>query len=458
LRGRERLHAADLLSRTLVGAGRSAFDQKESGLTDEAGFSRRGLIAAGGLGLVGATIAGSAAAYTPPSPVDTGSVKGGKVEFPNWRGEADKPSPPPPAPEAPAKRVGFAIVGLGRLALEEILPAFGEAKKARPVALVSGSPDKARVVAEQYGIKPEAVYDYASFDKIADNPEIDAVYIVLPNAMHREFVERAAKAGKHVLCEKPMATSAADARAMTKACADAKVHLMIAYRCQYEPNNRAAQKAVRDGGLGAVRIIEATNTQVMGTGDQWRFRKDLAGGGALPDIGLYCLNAARFLTGEEPIEVFARTRSPKDDPRYAEVEETIAFTLAFPSGVLANCSASYGAHENKDLRVHLEKGTIDLERAFAYEGQELKLARRDGSAESIETKRLGQKNQFALELDHMAECVREGRQPRTPGEEGVQDHVIMEALYESARSGSPVSLAPASGLDATRGPALTSDG
>ncbi|MFC7052088.1 Gfo/Idh/MocA family protein [Hansschlegelia quercus] len=427
-------------------------------MTDETGVSRRGVIAAGGVGLVGATIAGSAAAYTPPSPVDAGAVKSGKVEFPNWRGDADKPSAPPPAPEAPAKRVGFAIVGLGRLALEEILPAFGEAKKARPVALVSGSPDKARVVGEQYGIKPEALYDYASFDRIADNPEIEAVYIVLPNAMHREFVERAAKAGKHVLCEKPMATSSVDARAMTKACADAKVQLMIAYRCQYEPNNRAVQKLVRDGAMGAVKIVEATNTQVMGTGDQWRFRKELAGGGALPDIGLYCLNAARFLTGEEPTEVFARIRNPKDDPRYREVEETIAFTLVFPSGVIANCSSSYGAHENKDLRVHLEKGTIDLERAFAYEGQELKLSRRDGTAESIETKRLGQKNQFALELDHMAECLREGRRPRTPGEEGVQDHVIMEALYESTRSGAPVTLSAVSGLDSTRGPALKSDG
>jgi hypothetical protein len=144
--------------------------RRRASLTDETGLSRRGLIAAGGLGLVGATIAAPAAAYTPPSPVDTGAVKGGKVEFPNWRGDADKPSAPPPAPEAPAKRVGLAIVGLGRLALEEILPAFGEAKKARPIALVSGSPDKARIVAEQYGIKPEAIYDYASFDRIADIP------------------------------------------------------------------------------------------------------------------------------------------------------------------------------------------------------------------------------------------------------------------------------------------------
>ena len=173
-------------------------------------------------------------------------------------------SPPPPAPKKPSDRVGFAIVGLGRLSLEEILPAFGESKRARPVALVSGSPDKAKTVAAQYGIKPDAVYDYASFDRIADNPKIEAVYIVLPNGMHREFVVRAAKAGKHVLCEKPMANTSGEARDMIAACEAAKVRLMIAYRCQYEPYNREAVRLFRSGELGRARIIQAANTQTMG--------------------------------------------------------------------------------------------------------------------------------------------------------------------------------------------------
>jgi predicted dehydrogenase len=152
------------------------------------------------------------------------------------------------------------------------------------------------------------------------------------------------------------------------------------------------------------------------------------------------------------VEVYGRIFNPPGDPRYREVEETVSFMLQFPSGVLANCSTSYGAHENKDLRVHLERGTIDLERAFAYEGQQLRLARRAGEAEGVEQLRLGQKNQFALELDHMAQCVRENRTPRTPGEEGLQDHLIMEAIYESAAQNAPVRLSPSQGLDVTRGP------
>ncbi|MBP2296546.1 Gfo/Idh/MocA family protein [Azospirillum rugosum] len=418
--------------------------------------TRRGLILTGSAGLLtaaaGPSFAAGSNALPGPSPVDTGKVEGGRVTFPNWRGEADRPSAPPPAPLPPAERVGFAVVGLGRLSLEEILPAFGECKRARPVALVSGSPEKARLVAAQHGIKPEAVYGYADFDRIAENREIQAVYIILPNGLHRDYVLRAAKARKHVLCEKPMATSTAEAREMTAACDAAGVRLMVAYRCQYEPYNREVIRLVRSGELGAVRFIEATNTQTMGTADQWRFRKALAGGGALPDIGLYCLNSARALLGEEPVEVFARITNPKDDPRYREVEESISFMLRFPSGAIANCASSYGAHESKDLRVRLEKGWIDLENAFAYEGQQMRLAHREGKTEAVESVRLSRENQFALEIDHMAACVAQGRTPHTPGSEGVQDHQVMEAIYRSAETGAPVSLPTVAARDATRGP------
>ncbi|MGF7211249.1 putative dehydrogenase [Skermanella aerolata] len=393
-----------------------------------------------------------------PTPLDRGKVEGGTVTLPNWRGEADRPSPPPPAPLPPGERVGFALAGLGRLTLEELLPAFAECKTARPVALVSGSPEKAKVVAAQHGIKESSVYSYDDFDRIADNPEVQVVYVVLPNGLHRDFVIRAAKAGKHVMCEKPMANSSQEARDMIAACKQAGVRLMVAYRCQYEPYNREVIQRVRSGDMGAARIIEATNTQVMGPGDQWRFRKALAGGGALPDIGLYCLNTARAITGEEPVEVFARIFNPQGDDRYREVEETIAFMLRFPSGTMANCSSSYGAHESKDLRVRLEKGWIDLENAFAYEGQQMRVAQRGGKAEVIDTVRMPQQNQFSLEIDHMAACVKENRVPRTPGEEGLQDHHLMEALYRSAETGTPVSLAPVSGRDTTRGPEPSQQG
>ena len=374
------------------------------------------------------------------------------MTFPNWRGEADKPSPPPPAPLPPEQRVGFAIVGLGRLSLEEILPAFASSRTAKPVALVSGSPDKARTVAAQYGIARDAVYDYASFDRIAENPAVRAVYIVLPNAMHHDFVLRAARAGKHVLCEKPMAVSSAQAREMTAACRAAAVKLMVAYRIQYEPTNREVMRLIRSGELGPVKFIDAINTQQQGDPDQWRMKKAMAGGGALPDIGLYCLNTTRAYLGEEPVEVFARSWSTPDDPRFREVEENVAFMLRFPSGVVANCFTGYGAHDGKPIRVHLEKAWIDMENAFAYRGQTLRIGRRSGEHGSVEQVEVGAKNQFALELDHFAGCILHDVTPRTPGEEGVQDHVLMEAIYESARSGRPVSLPEVAGRDTTRGP------
>lgn len=180
--------------------------------------------------------------YPPPSSVDIGKVENRKVTFEPWRSPADTPSPPPPAPLPPEQRIGFAIVGLGRLALEEILPAFSECMNAKVVALVSGTPEKLDAIAMQYGIRNDHCYSYENFDAIADNPEIQAVYIVLPNGMHREFTERAARAGKHVLCEKPMSVSSQEAKRMVDVCKAANVKLMIAYRIQYEGYNaRLAQ-------------------------------------------------------------------------------------------------------------------------------------------------------------------------------------------------------------------------
>ncbi len=418
-------------------------------------LSRRRLLVSGSLGVAGAVLArGSAGAQNPPgpAPVDVGTVKSGKVEFPNWKGAADRPSAPPPAPLPDSERVGFAIVGLGRLALEEVMPAFAQTKKAKVVALVSGTPDKAKAVAAQHGIKPDSIYSYGDMGRMADNPEIKAVYVITPNAIHLRDVKAAAAAKKHVLCEKPMAVSSAQAREMIAAAKENGVKLMIAYRVQYEPFNREARKMLRSGEYGAVRIIEAVNTQVQGDPSQWRMKKALAGGGALPDIGLYCLNTARFYTGEEPAEVFARIHNTPNDPRFAEVEETIAFTLRFPSGILAQCSASYDAHESKDFTLRLQKASIDVPNAFAYGGQQLKLMQRRDDAEGITEIKLDVKNQFAEEIDHFAACVLENLDPFTPGEEGLQDHLIMEALYKSAETGQPVALEAQGKLDAFRGP------
>ncbi len=416
---------------------------------------RRHLARLGLGGTASALLTGAAmaqAALPGPAPVDTGAAQGNKVTFPPWTAPTERPSGGPPNPWPVSERVGFAVVGLGRLALEEIIPAFGEAKRAKLVALVSGSPDKARAVAAQTGIGPEAVYDYAGFDRIRDNPAIQVVYIVLPNGLHHTYTLRAAAAGKHVLSEKPMATSVAECEGMIAACKAAGRLLIVAYRCQYEPYNREVRRLVREETLGPVRFIDAVNLQNMGEPTQWRFNKALAGGGALPDIGLYCLNAARFITGEEPVELFARAYSPPGDARYREVEETIQFSLTFPSGTVANCMASYGMHEHRTLSVHTPGGAIELADAFSYDRKQLRIGHRDGPAEQVDDRRLVMRNQFALELDHMATCVATGRTPHTPGEEGLQDQRLMEAIYRSAASGRPVTVPAVAGLDTTRGP------
>lgn len=417
-------------------------------------WTRRGVIAAGG-GFASVRLLAEenvpSQNFPGPSTVDRGSVVGGKTEFPPWTAQTETPSGKPPDPQPPQERVGFAVVGLGRLSTEQILPAFGAAKKARLTALVSGSPEKSAALAAQYGVAKNSVYDYDSFEKLRENPAVQCVYVVLPNAIHKEYTLRAAQAGKHVLCEKPMAVSSAEARAMVDGCKSAGKLLMIAYRCQYEPYNRRVISLVRSGKYGPTRFIDAVNVQNMGTGDQWRLRKAMAGGGSLPDIGLYCLNATRYLTGEEPLEISGHLYSPSGDARYRDVEETVSFTIRFPSGVLANCLSSYGMHTSRYLHLHTPSASMNLLDAFAYSGQRLRVSNRSSDAESDAELKLTAANQFALEMDHMAECIQQGKQPHTPGEEGLQDHVLMEAIYRSAAEGKPVSLPPSSQDRHTRG-------
>jgi predicted dehydrogenase len=339
------------------------------------------------------------------------------------------------------ERVGFAIVGLGRLSIDQVLPAFGGSKYAKPVALVSGDRDKAMKLAPQYGIKQASVYDYASFERLSENPEVKVIYIVLPNVMHAEYVLRGAKTGKHILCEKPMATSSREAEQMIAGCSQANVKLMIAYRQQYEPHNEALRKLVEQGKLGQVRGFIASNSQQQGDPTQWRLKKALAGGGCLPDVGLYCLNASRFLSGQEPVEVFATIYQPKDDPRFKEVEASCSFALKFPSGYIATCTTSYDVHKSAFLRMEGTTAWAELSPAFGYHGNKLTWSHLQDGGEIQVTPQIEEKDQFALEMDHFCECILEDKTPRTPGEEGLRDHRIMEAIYESAASGRAVRLA-----------------
>ncbi len=243
-------------------------------------------------------------------------------------------------------------------------------------------------------------------------PAVEVIYIVLPNSMHAEYVVRGAKAGKNILCEKPMATSVRDCERMIAACKQAGVKLMIAYRQQYEPMNREIVNMVKAGKLGTLKSYIATNSQVQGDPNQWRQKIALSGGGCLPDVGIYCLNAARFLTGEEPSEVWGTTVQPKDDPRFTEVEETCTFGMRFPSGLVATSSCGYGAHRSQMLRLEGERAWAELNPAFGYHGLKLRTSTTMESHDVVMEPSIESKDQFALEMDHMALCVQ--TKPRTP--------------------------------------------
>ncbi len=417
-------------------------------------ITRRGLVGSTTAGLAGLGLIGAAQAAEPDAGQPRalfGTVKNGQVSLPPLDTPSDMPGKVP-ARDPTNKRLGIAVVGLGHLSLTQILPGFAEAKHVRVAALVSGDREKARAIAAQYDVPERNLYDYKDFDSIRNNPDVDVVYVVLPNAMHLEYTLRAAAAGKHVMCEKPMANSAAEAQRMVDACRQAGRKLMIAYRCQYLPEYRELIRIARDKRYGEVRLIEASNGQDNANNGQWRLNKAMAGGGSLPDVGLYCLNAARFITGEEPVEVTARITQPKHDPRFGEVEDLCAFTLRFPSGVLASCSSGYSYHENRFLRVMATEAAFGLDPAFSYDNLAMQVSRRAGMSQSLEHRRWSPKNQFALEMDAYAQAIRADRVPLTPGEEGLQDMRVIEAIYQAAASGSVVRMAPAATLDATRGP------
>jgi len=419
--------------------------------------SRRDFLKYAGGGIAAATIGGAvqsvvqAAPATAAAPPEGLQSQSGKldVKLPEIHGKAD-PQSKEMKVEPPSTRVGFAIVGLGHLTLEEILPAFGRSKYAKPVALVSGDRAKALKVARQYGIAESAIYDYQNYDDIRLNPEIEVVFIVLPNSLHREFTVRGAKAGKHILCEKPMATSSKDCRAMIAACKQADRKLMIAYRQQYEPMNRHIVKQVRENKLGKLHHFSASNIQSTGDPAQWRLDKELSGGGALPDIGIYCLNAARFLSGEEPSEVLATTYSTPGDARFVEVEESVDFIVKFPSGFTASCTSGYSSHSSKFLRLTGSEGWARIDPGFGYHGSRLSYGMLQDGRNAVVEPGVEDADQFALEIDHMAHCVRNDIQPHTPGEEGLQDQLVMEAIYESASKGKAVRIAQPAGP--TRGP------
>jgi len=326
------------------------------------------------------------------------------------------------------KQLGVALVGLGNYATNQLAPALLETKHCRLAGIVTGSPEKADSWASKYSIADHCIYNYENFDEIADNPEIDIVYVVLPNSMHCEFVKRAAEAGKHVITEKPMATTLEDAKDMVDTCKAKGVNLGVGYRLHYEPYNLEMRKICSSGSFGNIKMIQADFGFTIGDPTQWRLKKDMAGGGALMDVGIYCIQAARYCTGLEPVAVTAQ-EFKTDNDKFREVDETLSWQMEFPGGLVASCTTSYAINIHK-LDVRFERGWARLSPAFDYGPLQ-------GTTSNPEvTMDFPNVVEQALHMDDFALSVLQKTPVKVPGEEGLKDMKVITGIYESIRRNS----------------------
>jgi predicted dehydrogenase len=332
--------------------------------------------------------------------------------------------------------VRYAVVGLGHIAQVAVLPAFAHAENSQLAALVSDDSEKLEKLGRKYKVKTRC--SYGEYDKCLASGEVDAVYIALPNHLHRDYTERAARAGVHVLCEKPMAVTEDDCLAMLRAAEENKVKLMVAYRLHFEEANLKAIDLVQGGKIGDPRLFDSVFTMTVKEGDIRLNPREL-GGGTLYDIGIYCINAVRNLYGAEPMEVVAFSAN-NGDPRFLQCEETTSAILRFPGRErLASFTCSFGAADVSNYRVVGTEGDLVLEPAYEYAGE---LKQRVTVNGRTRERRFPKRDQFAPELIHFSECILTGAEPEPSGWEGLADVRVIRALYRSADSGQPVTLEP----------------
>jgi glucose-fructose oxidoreductase len=332
---------------------------------------------------------------------------------------------------ATSKKIRYAVVGLGDLSQRAILPAFANARKnSELVGLISDDPRKLDKLSKLYRV-PDTC-SYRDYDTYLRSNRIDAVYIVLPNSLHADYAIRAAKAGIHVLCEKPLARTEGECQDMIAACAENRVKLMAAYRLHFERANLEAIRLVQSGTIGEPRIFQALFTQQVKPGNI-RLRKAL-GGGTLCDIGVYCINAARYIFRAEPTEVFAFTAS-NEDPRFKEVEEMSSAILRFPDNRLADFSVSFGAAPTAVYTVMGTKGSLRMVHGFEYSKP---IVMEITTEAGVKKRQFALRDQFAPELLYFSDCILKNREPEPSGIEGLLDVHIVQSLYQSAKAGIPV--------------------
>jgi predicted dehydrogenase len=331
-----------------------------------------------------------------------------------------------------AKVVRYAVVGLGYISQSALLPAFAHARNSKLTALVSGDPKKLKLIGRRYGV--QNLHGYETYDDLMKSGDIDAVYIGLPNHMHREYTVRAAETGIHVLCEKPLAVTPDECAEMIDACARNRVKLMTAYRLHFERANLEIAGIAQSGKLGELRYFSSNFSQQVEAGNV-RLDED-KGGGPVQDMGIYCINAARNLFSAEPIEVFAAAVSPRD-ARFREVPETVTAILKFPKDRLATLTCSFGTADRSQFELVGTKGSITSEPAYEIAeglGYTLRVGKR------TRERHLEKSDQFAPELLHFSDCILKNRDPGPDGAEGLADVRVIHAIMQSIESGRWVQL------------------
>lgn len=336
-----------------------------------------------------------------------------------------------PPYEGPVLRV--AIMGLGSYGTR-VAEAMKDCVKAKLVGVISGTPSKIPVWQTKYGIPEKNCYNYENFDNIKTNPDIDAVYIITPNALHKDEAIRVARAGKHVICEKPMAINAKQGKEMVDACRKANVKLLVGYRMHFEPKTLEIIRMRKDGEFGKILFFQGLSGFRIGDPTQWRLKKELAGGGAMMDIGIYSINGARYMVGEEPVWVTAQ-ETKTDKKKFKEgVDETILFQLGFPGGAVASCLSTYTMNNLDRFFLNGEKGFGELQPSTGYGPIKGKTHKGELTHEH--------KTHQTVQMDEMGGIILENKQPIVPvdGEEGLKDLKIIDAIYEAAKTGKKVNL------------------
>ena len=332
-----------------------------------------------------------------------------------------------------AQKMGFAVVGLGKIAEGSVLPAFRNCKNAKLVAVVSRDKKKAARFAQKF--KAKTYYQNEEFDACLKNSEVSAVFVATPNGEHAEFTIRAANAGKHVLCEKPLAATPEQSKEMVEACRKNGVLLMTAYRKYFDPSALYLKQLVQKGALGRIDMIHTAFSEfyVPGATQPWLVDARLAGGGPLMDLGVYCVNTCRWILEEDPREVMAQSWL-NDKSRFREVEEGISFQMKFGSGIVLQGSSTYSSVLSSFIFVQGSKGWALLTPAFPFD-EERNLSGKIGGRPF--SRRFKVIDEFALEIDEFALAIQRGKKIAPDGIQGHRDMIILTAIYEAAKTGKP---------------------